>query len=177
MKVFLVILNALLCLSFAQAQDRASAIDWNIVQDECGEFSSASESQIYETREGKIVKIIDGNTLLFESKIENGKRERFTINLAGIKASRNTKKFLKKNLLNKKFTVKGNIFRANNQNHLAIVYGKTAKLLEVNCFMLRNGIAEYEQFESNNIVPDSKTYYYKKAEDKAVNEKLGIWAK
>lgn len=43
--------------------------------------------------------------------------------------------------------------------------------------MIRNGIAKYKKFEGKNIVPDSKPYYYLKAEEKAREERLGIWAK
>lgn len=169
------------CLAFIKAQDRIQPVLGSVllVKDECGEFTSASESQLYDWREGKIVKIIDGNTIVFESTIENGseKKDRFIVDLAGVKASKITRKFLKENFLNKEVSVKGNTLRENDKNYSAIVYGKTGNILEVNCFMIRKGIARSKKFKGKNLVPDSKPYYYLKAEEKAKDEKLGIWEK
>lgn len=183
-----VLINLLIFLScvFSYAQDKKKSdtkrIDAvpgtvQIIADECGDHSLASESTFYESRDGKIIKIVDGNTVIFEELDENGKKEKITINLAGVEDRNSGKIFLEKNLLNKNVRVMGTISKEIGENRIAVIYAKTGELNEVNCFMIRNGIAQHKKFEGNNIVPDFKNYYYAEAEAKAKEAKLGIWVK
>lgn len=176
MRTFVAMMVVFLCLVSIEAQDKVPLKGEFI--DDCGELIAASESQIYNTAEGIVVKIVDGNTIIFESDSISGnqKKERFIVDLAGIEASKATNKFLKENILNKKVTVKGNIFEKYDKSRIGILYGDTVNLLEVNCFMLRNGISKYKEFNGGNIVPNTKSYTYLKLEEEAKKAKLGIWA-
>ncbi len=152
-------------------------LGYSQISSQCGDHLLPSEGNIYPDSNGKIIQIVDGNTVIFESVAENGEKEKMTFNIAGVKNSNSAKVFLEKKLLNKSVRVMGWFFREKGKDRVAVIYAETAELDEVGCFMIKNGIARHKKFEGNDIVPDYKNYYYNEAEEKAKEEKLGIWAK
>lgn len=179
MKIISVILLIFLSCAILYAQDEKKS-EKNVsgsfqITGECGDHLLGRQGNFYESSDGKIIEIVDGNTVIFESVNENGDKEEITVNLAGIEDSDSAKSFLEKNLLNKNVRVMGWISKEIGENRIAVIYNKIGKLSEVNCFMITNGIAQYKKFKGNDIVPDYKNYYYAEAEEKAKEAKLGIW--
>ncbi|GEM_PF-6167923 len=152
-----------------------------ILYEECG--SQVTESQTYNHRWGKVTKIIDGNTITVEVNKVDGieiNNSPLNVDLVGIDTNTNeeeAKKFLTENLLNETVTVIGNIRR---DNFFAIVQGKektSGKIIEVNRYLLENGIVKFKPFSSGYLVPHRTPCVYQKVEEKARKEKLGLWAR
>lgn len=102
--IFFILISFSMCF-FVNAQDEKKQTPnkglrfQTEYEKECG--SPFVESQLYDSRKGKITKIISGNTVIFEQAINNGNRKRgtFTVQLAGIDSESNEeylKAFLRK---------------------------------------------------------------------------------
>lgn len=174
--LFLVVL--FLCgISFAQENYREG-----LFNDGCG--NPLVESQSYESREGKITKIINANTIIFEQSVLNGNKEKatHTIELAGIDSSKNRTKiieFLKKHILNQEVLVTGNLRNKSDKKLKGLVFvaSEDDDIDWINDNLLELGIARYKKFSSNYLVPYNKPCQLEKAEERAKEAKLGIWAK
>lgn len=184
MKIFTLILITLFCLALIQAQDKILPFDGKvtIIKDDCGNHASASESQLYDMAEGKVTKVIDGNTIIVETAIKNGKkaREEFVIDLAGIESGAEARDYLIEKILNQNVRVWGNTAAKKDKYYYAIVFGNEKSSLrpvEVNCWMLQKGFAKFKEFNPANLVPEAKHYYYLQAAKKAEAEKIGVWGK
>lgn len=149
---------------------------------ECG--NPAEESQLYDQRKGKITKILSANEILFEqySVSGNEKKDKFTVKLVGIDANQNkiiVKQKLQNILLNQQVEVYGNLRNKSDKKLGGIIwlFGENEDIDEVNIYLLENGIAKYETFESANLVSMVIPCRLQKAEERAKTAKLGIWAK
>jgi len=164
MKYFLVIALGLVFCTNAAAQDKKFEL-----QDVCG--SPTTESMLYTVFSGEVVKIIDGDTILF--KQSNGKKK--TVDLVTVNSGSNdaaAKDFLTKNLLKKKVEV---LVSLNSDRER--VWGLVRRdNQEINRQMIEQGIAAFQMPESYSFSVYSSCVY-RKMEEKAKQEKLGIWAK
>lgn len=190
MKWLASIAMSFLCFVLIQAQDETkkrlpdkpkNLIPINEYEEECG--NPFVESQTYTHRWGKVIKVLDGKTIVFEVTKVDGieiNKSIITVSLAGIDTSTNeegAKKFLLENLLNETVKVVGN---TGSPVFFAIVWGKlkaSGNLIEVNLYLLEKGIAKFKAFTSDNLVPYRTPCVYQKVEEKARQEKIGIWEK
>lgn len=145
---------------------------------ECG--SPFVESQLYDSRKGKIVRIINGTTVVFEQAINNGNKEtgRFLVRLAGIDpkvGAKNRKSFLVKNILNKKIDVIGNTSESSDKHFFGILRG--AGFGDVNRHMFEVGMAKFLEPGYFYSVSDYTLCTYKQELKKAEIAKIGLWAK
>jgi len=122
---------------------------------ECGD--PLVESQLYDNRWGKVSKILDGKTIVIKINKVDGieiNNSTLRVKLVGIDASANEKEaknFLLENLLNETVLVIGNI---KGDNFFAIVQGKekaSGKIIEVNRYLLENGIVKFKPFSSGYL--------------------------
>jgi endonuclease YncB( thermonuclease family) len=150
--------------------------------DDCGD--TAYESQRYDQRKGKIIKIPGANKVLFNQTSVDGNKEKneFTIELVGIDAEQNNaavEKALQDILLKQTVEITGNL-----RNDSDKTFGGVVRLIdskenidEVNIYLLESGIAKYKPFESANLVSMVMPCRLQKAEERAKTAKVGIWAK
>ena len=121
---------------------------------------------------GKIIKVIDGNTLIFkDSDGSNIRVELLSIDTESNK--KESKSFLEKNVLNLKaelFYIPG---RADKKKVSAILMLGDK---DINRRMLEQGTARYKESKMYTIAYFNDCVN-RKSEEKAKNEKLGIWAK
>lgn len=149
---------------------------------ECG--SQASESQIYDWREGKVEAINSANEVAFEQSKKNGNRAkgRFVVKLAGIDVERgpysnpadNLKAFLVKNILGKKLTVFGNTEQEGDRSFYGVLW--SVGFGDVNLHLLESGMAEYKEPPYFYGVSRTSLCEYERAAKQAEAAKLGIWA-
>ena len=103
-----------------------------------------------------------------------------TVSLVGLDESVNRseiRKFLLDNVLERDVTVVGNTRRNGDKSLDALVKLTSGDIKgEVSQLLLENGIAKYKEFELTNIVPMRTGCEMKRAEAKAKDAKLGIWA-
>lgn len=170
----------LLCLASVKAQDR-EVIDYSSSDfgfKECGSRLVESQTYGFTLPSVKVVKIVDANSIVVEKSLENNKKKKYSVNLIGINPNTNKSnvvKFLKENLLDQLINITGNNWKSG-----AIIqfFNKEGKnLTEVNLYLLGKGIAEYQKFDSEYIVPSRTPCVYQKAQETARNEKIGVWAK
>jgi endonuclease YncB( thermonuclease family) len=139
-------------------------------EDQCG--SPVNESQIYAHRQGKVTKIIDGDTV----KIRDEYRKIWTVELAGADSSRNQERttgILTERLLNQEVLFIGNPETENGNLVEAIVRGNG---IEMNRFLVENGHASYRDTDYGYAVSNYTLCVYDKLIDRAKTAKLGIWA-
>jgi endonuclease YncB( thermonuclease family) len=184
--ISLTLLLLLFCVNF-YAQDKTESTDtkfnFEIGHDDCGD--PASESQTYAYRQGKVIKIIASNKILFEQNSVFGHKdkEKFTVVLVGIDANQNKKNiedFLKKNVLNQSVQIVGNTQRDKDKKFgglITLFNDSNEDIDELSEYLLENGIAKYKSFYSANLVPYTTPCILEKAEKRAKEAKLGIWAK
>jgi endonuclease YncB( thermonuclease family) len=150
-------------------------------QFDCGDPNV--ESQIIPEYKGKVIKIIDGNTVIvsisYDSQNSSRRNKKIRVDLAGIDTSDNdaeAKKILSDKVLNQKVLLQGNTKKKE------FMFGIISTLDsdgigEVNRHFLEKGIAKYKEpgyeYSSSSYV----LCVYTKIEEKAKQEKLGIWAK
>lgn len=180
MKVFSTIAVLFFCLVSVQAQDE-ELIDYSSSDfgfKECGSRLAESQTYGYTLPSVKVVKIVDANSIIVEKSSEKNKTKKYSVNLIGINPNTNKsniEKFLEENLLNQLVNITGNKWKS---GAIVSFYDKEGRNpTEVNFYLLGKGIAEYQEFDSEYIVPSRTPCVYQKAEETAKEEKLGIWAK
>lgn len=204
MKIGLIILTIFLsCASFyAQDKKESAAITSQFtLGDDCG--NEAAESQTYDYRKGKVIKITNSHDLIVKVTHSNARDDEteedsndsklispqvFRVSLVGIEKGFNTaaiNKFLTEEILNQEVEVYGNtknswkIKKDNSRELSANVWllGDNEEITDISEYLLENGIAKYKPFESANLVSAVMPCRLQKAEERAKAEKLGIWAK
>lgn len=145
---------------------------------ECGSPFNEGEVTL---RKGKIIKILDGNTVVFKQKTKNGKKEpgEFTVHLAGIDSSVNEeflRDFLVKNVLNKKGEVVLNHPREGEKEFFGTIWW-AGGFGDLNRYLLQNGFADFLQPGRTPVGSYYTVCSYKQLALKAKKEKIGIWAK
>lgn len=166
MKYFLVCLLLFAFCAGAAAQQKRYEF-----QEECGDPSV--ESVLFTVHSGKVVEIIDGDSIVI--KLSNGKKK--TIDLTGISSATNeaaAKAFLTGKLLKKKVELSMRGFDLKKADRIWGVV--TLDGLEINRLMIENGIAVFKQ-PAPYAYSTYGTCVYQKLEEKAKREKTGIWAK
>lgn len=176
MKNLALYLVLILFLSFAVSAQTSVVLKFEY-EKECG--SPFEESKLFNTREGRIIKILSGSRVLFEQRVVNGNTEKgtFTVRLAGIDPQvnkENLKKFLRENILHKQIDVRGGSLGSSDKKFPGILWG--AGFADVNKYMLENGLAEYSK-DSSYSIPLYVNCVYRLVAEKAKREGVGIWAK
>lgn len=145
---------------------------------ECGSPFSDNE-MIF--RKGKITKIIDGNTVVFEQKTISGKKQSgdFTVHLAGIDSAVNEeflRDFLLKNVLNKKGEAVLNYPREGEKEFFGTIWW-AGGFGDLNAYLLQNGFADFLQPKRTPTGSYHAVCVYKQLALKAKREKIGMWSK
>jgi endonuclease YncB( thermonuclease family) len=134
--------------------------------------SDADGGHINLVEKGEILKILNGNSLIFK----NEKNQKRKVNLIALNSDSNktaAKAFLNENALNKtaELIYSSSQLKSKNVNGIIEIEGK-----DINRLMLELGITKYEDSKPYQI-----SYFhdcvYSRAESKAKTEKLGFWAK
>ena len=179
-KTVFTILFLIFCVNL-YAQDKERTISLT-TDDECGD--QAIESQLYSNRKGKITKILSANKVIFEQSSVNGNEKpvKFTVTLVGIDGNQNrliVKNKLTDILLNQEVEITGNIRKKTDKKFGGIVWLIVGDedIDWVNTYLLENGFAKYKPFESANLVSMVTPCRLQKAEERAKEAKIGIWAK
>lgn len=133
---------------------------------------SADSGHFDYVEKGKVIKIIDGNTVVFLS--EKGRKK--TVDLLSVDVSSNHKaarEFLEKTLLNVETELVASPaqFEKSNVNGLFELGGST-----VSEMMLERGLGRYKASKSYQI-SNYNDCVAKNAGQKAKREKLGVWSK
>lgn len=140
----------------------------------CG--SHDEESQMYDEKLVKVIKIVSGNRILVESG-KGPRKEIVTVYLAGIAPNKNDlklRKFLTAKILNKKITLIGNKEDDDDTEMFAIVRHKGFS--ELNRQLIESGMADYEEPGIDYSVSNVTMCVYRQELAKAKNRKIGIWA-
>lgn len=163
-QVFTIVFVLLFCLSI-NAQDGRPEF-FKI----CGD--PQNESILTSRFSGKVTKIVDGDTVLFQTSDKTQ-----TINLAAADASLNenkAKKFLSKHILNKNvfFIIYGS------QNDTGEIFADIFydDIFSASRSLITKGIARYKK-PDNYVFSNYKSCVYQRLEEIAKEERLGIWAK
>lgn len=174
--VLITFLTFLSCVSFfAQDKKESPVIDFSTLQDNTD--PDCRESNNFGFREGKVIKIISGNSFLFavDDEIE---KETYKVVLAAIDAGSNSsllKKLLIENILNQKVLVIGD--NSGSRKILGAVYStEPNKIGSPNRYFLKNGLAKYIE-PKRRLVPNYILCEYRKFAKQAKEAGLGIWAK
>ena len=143
----------------------------------CG--SPEVESQFYTRWKGKITKIVDGNTVIFEAKSKSRKPsgKKFLLHLAGIDVGSNESeviKFITKKFLNKKVEVWGNLENDPDESFFGVV--RTGRFRSLNRELFERGMAKYLEPEYAYSVSNYELCIFNQEEEKAQAAKIGIWA-
>lgn len=184
-----------------KSSDTKIQIDLNY-DDGCG--NPFVESQTYEYRNGTVIEITNSNDLVVKVtnsnnvwddehvKGDDGSKliepQIFKIFLVGIDTDLNKKaikEFLTKKILNKKVRVIGNTKNSwktekdNSRKLSAVVWllSDNEDIDDISEYLLENGIAKLKDFELTNLVPMRTHCELERAEAKAREGKIGIWAK
>jgi endonuclease YncB( thermonuclease family) len=167
MKNIFIAIFVLLFALIAEAQ--------NVEQKNEGEFGcrlDGDSGHISFVGRGKIVKVIDNDTVVFITDI--GKKKYVSLIAVDSKGNKSkAKTFLKNNVLGREADL---IFSSSQMRKRKISGILEVDGKDINRLMLEKGIAEYEESDSYQISYYSDCVYYKVFE-KAKEEKLGIWAK
>lgn len=121
---------------------------------------------------GKVIKVIDGNTLIFKNADGSTRR----VNLLAVdtqSGKKESKSFLKKNVLNQKAELIYNPAQYVKKTVSGIVMIGDKDIIRS---LLEQGIARYKKSKMYEIAYFNDCVY-QKSEERAKNEKLGIWAK
>ena len=106
----------------------------------------------------------------------------FTVTLLGIDDKTNQshiKNFLVENILHKEVWIQANLRKDSDKKFGGVVQllGDNEDIDYINEYLLENGIAKFKDFDSDNLVPYYLPCRLQKAEERAKEAKLGIWAK
>ncbi len=185
-------------LEDAQKSKETGAGQFNLTFDDgCG--NSAAESQIYSYRYGKVLEITSDNKVIVKvtrsnnvwddeyEKADNGaarklkKAQLIIASLVGVDDQINQseiQKFLLDKVRDQEVTLIGNTKKDDGKKIDALIQLKgNPEINEISEYLLENGIAKFKAFQLTNIVPLRTSCELERAEAKAKNEKLGIWAK
>jgi hypothetical protein len=165
--------------------------------DGCG--NPFDESQTYSYRYGKVLEITSDNKIIVKvlrsnnvwddeyEKNDQGvgrklkKPQIIIASLVGIDENTSQseiKSFLLEKVLDRQVTLIGNTKKDDGKKIDALVELTDDKEIgEINKYFLENGMAKFKKFQLTNIVPGRTACRLEKAEAKAKNEKIGIWAK
>lgn len=150
--------------------------------DGCGD--PAVESTAYAYRNGLVTEIISANEIVFEQDEAWGSEAntKFTVTLIGIDPDYNEneiKDFLTNFVLNKRIEILANLRKKTDKifNGEITLLIKNAEYRRVNEYLLERGIAKFKDFKADYLVPYITPCLLRKAEERAKNAKLGIWAK
>jgi hypothetical protein len=165
--------------------------------DGCG--NPFAENQTYSYRYGKVLEITSDNKIIVKvlrshnvwddeyEKTDNGvgrrlKKPKLIIaSLVGIDENINQteiKNFLLDKVLDRQVTLVGNTKKDDGKKISALIELTDDKEInEISEYLLKNGIAKFKEFQLTNIVPRRTACQLERAEAKAKNEKLGVWAK
>lgn len=186
-------------LEDTQKSKAPSTSQSNLTYDDgCG--NPLAETVTYSFRNGRVIVVTDDNKLIVKvvrsnnsSNVKSPKYENpddvkrlqqpqlLTVSLVGLDETVNQseiRKFLLENVLDRDVTVIGNTRQTNDKSLDALVKitsGETRS--EVSQLLLENGITKFKEFQLTNIVPERTACELKRAETKAKEANLGIWAK
>jgi hypothetical protein len=164
--------------------------------DGCG--NPFAESQTYSVRYGTVLEITSDNKIIVKVVRSNNvwddeyepndkgvgrklkKPQIIIASLVGIDEIANEsaiKNFLLTKVLEQPVTLIGNTVKGDAKKIDALVeLTNDAEIGEINAYLLANGIAKFKKFQLTNIVPARTACQLEKAEAKAREAKLGIWA-
>ncbi len=194
------------CASF-YAQDKKETTETKPVfdlsfNDGCG--NPMVESQTYEYRTGKVIKVTNSNDLIVKVTNSNNvwddeheeeddesklaEPQIFKAFLVGIDKNTNKKeikKFLTEKVLNQEVRIIGNTKNSwktekdtsRKLNAVVWLLGDEEEIDDISEYLLENGIAKFKDFQLTNLVPMRTHCELERAGEKAKKEKLGIWAK
>lgn len=177
MKIIVIFLLGLSSFTIATAQNSiAQKLVSNEYEAECGK--PLSDGKVFDYREGKVTKIVDGNKIEFQQRDLNGEEKKATylVQLAGVNSKDDNAgllKFLKEKILGKNVMVAGNIMNDSDSAFAGSVW--EANLGDVNQYILRNGITGYAESELKGVSLFTLCVSRRLAE-KAKAERIGIWA-
>jgi micrococcal nuclease len=148
--------------------------------DPCG--NPAFESMAWTSVEGKVIKVIDGDTIILS--LDNKKR--LLVHLLGIEAptlnqpfGREAQRFLERIIGSKKVEVWVNpsnwIFKRPRPRAITgVVYLREADMQDANLSLIRAGMARHKQSQSYTMSNYTECRY-EKAEEEAHSAKRGLW--
>ncbi len=176
MKPIILIAVLFCCCLVAQTQTTdAQAAPSGIVfplkfeyEEECG--NPAYESMLWMSVEGRVVKIVDGDTFVLITKEKKRKR----IDLAGVDAGESDKSarlLLTTLILNKDVSVMVNPSRMKSSN---LVGRASTPVMDVNRSLLEAGVARYKESKSYSLSRYTACLY-RMVEAKAREAKQGLW--
>ncbi len=164
--------------------------------DGCG--NPFAETQTYSYRYGTVLEITSDNKIIVKVVRSNNvwddeyeqndkgvgrklkKPQIIIATLVGIDEAVNEsaiKNFLLTKVLDQPVTLIGNTVKGDAKKIDARVeLTNDAEIGEINAYLLANGIAKFKKFQLTNIVPLRTACQLEKAETKAKEAKLGIWA-
>lgn len=164
--------------------------------DGCG--NPFAESQTYSVRYGTVLEITSDNKIIVKVTRSNNvwddeyepndkgvgrklkKPQIIIASLVGIDEIANEsaiKNFLLTKVLEQPVTLIGNTVKGDAKKIDALVeLTNDAEIGAINAYLLANGIAKFKNFQLTNIVPARTACQLEKAETKAKEGKLGIWA-
>lgn len=164
--------------------------------DGCG--NPFAETQVYSYRYGTVLEITSDNKVIVKvvrsnnvwddeyEKNDNGvgrklkKPQIIIASLVGIDEAVNQdeiKNFLLTKVLDQPVTLVGNTVKGDAKKIDARVdLTNDAVIGEINAYLLANGMAKFKKFQLTNIVPARTACQLEKAEAKAKEAKVGIWA-
>jgi hypothetical protein len=165
--------------------------------DGCG--NPFAESQTYSYRYGKVLEITSDNRIIVKVVRSNNvwddeyektaegvgrklkKPQLIVASLVGIDENTNQSeigKFLLDKVLDQEVTLIGNTKKDDGKKIDALIeLTDDAEIGGINSYLLENGTAKFKTFQLTNIVPMRTACQLEKAEAKAKESKLGIWAK
>lgn len=170
---------------------------FNMTSDDgCG--NPFAESQTYSYRYGKVLEITGDNKIIVKvlrsnnvwddeyEKADNSvgrrlkKPQIIIASLVGVDETVNQseiKNFLLEKVLDRQVTLVGNTKKDDGKKIDALIeLADDAEIQEISEYLLENGMAKFKKFQLTNIVPSRTACQLERAEAKAKNEKLGIWA-
>ena len=164
--------------------------------DGCG--NPSAESQVYSYRYGTVLEITSDNKIIVKVVRSNNvwddeyeqndkgigrklkKPQLIIASLVGIDEAVNEsqiKNFLLTKVLDQPVTLVGNTVKGDAKKIDALVeLTNDVNIGEISQYLLANGMAKFKKFQLTNIVPARTACQLEKAEAKAKEAKLGIWA-
>jgi hypothetical protein len=171
--ISILLLSLVLCVVFyAQSTEQSNQNSCSVC-DADGCIRPTAESQTYGFFKNKVIKVLSANKLVLDNN--------YTVELVGIDNKVNQsqiKEFLNKNILNKEVWITASLRKKSDKKFRGAVEPLNDENIDsINKYLLENGLAKYKDFETDYLVPSYLPCRLKKAEQRAKEAKLGIWAK